>query len=269
MITIIARASFAIAEFTDESPVTVHGGARVESGVLRLTPALPGQVGAAWYDAPAPISGGFTTELRYALSGQRGHAGDGGTAGGGGFAFVVRGVDSAAIGERGAGVGDRGITHSLAVEFDTCPRVSAESPYHPAGLNADGSTPPGDHVSVNARGAAASSAFHDPVPLGCTTRWLKLASTARALRMARITYRPGTAGGAPRIRVFMDEAVAPLLEVPLEQPLEALLGLGPDAAAWVGFTAATGAGRQAHEIVSWSFAARSSGPAGIRRFIGL
>ena len=268
MIPIIARASFAIAEFTDESPVTVHGGARVGSGVLRLAPALPEQVGAAWYDAPVPISGGFTTELRYVLSGQRGHTGDNGTAGAGGFAFVVRGVGSAAVGERGAGLGYRGITHSLAVDFDTCPRVSAESPHHIAGLHGDESSPPGDHVSINTHGAAAS-VFHDPAPLGCTTRWLRLASTARALRVARITYRPGTAGGAPRIRVFMDEAVAPLLEVPLEQPLEALLGLGADATAWVGFTAATGAGRQAHDIVSWSFAARSSGPAAIRRFIGL
>jgi hypothetical protein len=268
MITIISRASFAIAEFTDESPVTMHGGASVGSGVLRLTPAMPEQVGAAWYHAPVPISGGFTTELRYALSGQRGHMDDDDRAAAGGFAFVVRGVDSAAIGERGAGLGHRGITHSLAVDFDTCPRVSAESSHHSAGVHGDESSPPGDHVSVNTRGAAAS-AFHDPAPLGCTTRWLKLASIARALRVARITYRPGTAGGAPRIRVFMDEAVAPLLEVPLEQPLEALLGLGSDAAAWVGFTAATGAGRQAPDIVSWSFAARSSGPAGIRRFIGL
>lgn len=268
MITIIARASFAIAEFTDASPVTVHGGARVGNGVLGLTPGMPGQVGAAWYEAPVPISGGFTTELRFALSGQRGHTGDHERAAAGGFAFVVRGVDSAAIGERDAGPGHRGITHSLAVEFGTCPRVSTQGSHGTAGPGADESSPPGDHVSVNTRGAAAS-AFHDPAPLGCTTRWLKLASTARALRVARITYRPGTAGGAPRIRVFMDEAVAPLLEVPLEQPLEALLGLGADATAWVGFTAATGAGRQAYDIVSWSFAARSSGPAGIRRFIGL
>lgn len=259
MRTLIARASFTFPEFTAASHLVLHGSAAVRNEVLRLTPAKPRTVGAAWYPEPVPVSGGFTTELRFILSGQGGDEDEIGTAGGDGFAFVVRGLSSDGIGRRGAGLGYHGIARSLAVEFDTYLNFSDAESHNTADLNSDGTSPPGDHISVNTLGTAPNSVFHADASLGCTRRMLKLASTeGGAPHVARITYLPGAAGAEPCIRVFLADSRAPALEVPLPEPLETLLGLGHDATAWVGFTASTGAGWEAHDIVSWSFAARSS-----------
>lgn len=259
MMTTIARASFTFPEFTGRSQLALRGSAAFWNGVLRLTPASPETVGAAWYREPVPVAGGFTTELRFILSGQGGDRDEIGATGGDGFAFVVRGLSSAAIGGKGAGLGYHGITHSLAVEFDSYLNLSPGDSHNTADVNADGTTPPGDHVSVNTRGTAPNSAFHASASVGCTRRLLKLASTdGGAPHVARITYLPRTAESKPRIRVFLDDSPAPALEVPLPEPLETLLGLGDDATAWVGFTASTGTAWEAHDIVSWSFAARSS-----------
>src|ERR1044071_4192946 len=102
MMTTIARASFTFPEFTGRSQLALHGSAAFWNGVLRLTPANPDTVGAAWYDEPVPVAGGCTTELRFILSGQGGDRDEIGATGGDGFAFVVRGLSSAAIGGKGA-----------------------------------------------------------------------------------------------------------------------------------------------------------------------
>lgn len=149
-------------------------------------------------------------------------------------------------------MGYQGIDHSLAVEFDTYLNASVENSFSTADLDSHGRRPPGDHISINTRGLAENSAWH-PASLGYTTQPLSLETPRIAPRPVRISYRPLRDRQPPRIRVFVDDLATPVLEVALEDPLEQVLGLGPDATARVGFTAATGSGWEEHAIASWSF----------------
>lgn len=254
MSTVSERAptSFAIPDFSGRPSITLHGSAAISGAALRLTPAQFGQAGAAWYSRPVLVSAGFTTDFRYRLSGQGGDKDELGTLGADGFAFVVRGPASDALGEPGAGMGYQGIDHSLAVEFDTYLNASVENSYSTADLDSDGRRPPGDHISINTLGPARNTAWH-PASLGYTTQQLSLETPRIAPRPVRISYRPLRDRQPPRIRVFLDNLATPVLEVVLEKPLEQVLGLGPDATVRVGFTAATGSGWEEHDIASWSF----------------
>jgi hypothetical protein len=254
MSTVTERApsSFAIPDFSVQPPITLHGSAAISGTALRLTPAAFGQAGAAWYARSVRVSEGFTTDFRYRLARQGGDDDELGTLGADGFAFVVRGPASEPLGDAGAGMGYQGIDHSLAVEFDTYLNASVENSYSPADLDSNGKLPPGDHISINTLGPAENTAWH-PASLGYTTRQLSLATPRGAPRSVRISYRPPIDRRPPRIRVFLDDLATPVLEVALEKPLEQVLGLGPDATARVGFTAATGSGWEEHDIVSWSF----------------
>lgn len=254
MSTVVERppASFAIPDFGVQPLITLHGSAAISGRALRLTPAAFGQVGAAWYTRLVRVSEGFTTDFRYRLARQGGAEDELGTLGADGFAFVVRGPATEALGDAGAGMGYQGIEHSLAVEFDTYLNASVENSFSPADLDSDGQRPPGDHISINTLGPARNSAWH-PASLGYTTQRLNLETPRGATRAVRISYRPAIDRRPPRIRVFLDDLAAPALEVALEKPLEQVLGLDPAATARVGFTAATGSGWEEHDIASWSF----------------
>lgn len=77
-----------------------------------LTPDANNQAGAVWDLNPIDLSKKFDALFCLTLGVNDGNGADG-------FAFVLRGVGSATIGQVGGGLGYVGITPSLAIEFDT------------------------------------------------------------------------------------------------------------------------------------------------------
>lgn len=165
---------------------------------------------------------------------------------GDGFAFVVqadpRGLN--AIGSDGAnlGYGDpgfggggegRGITKSLAVEFDTAQNTPEQLP--------GGPDPSGNHLSVQTRGHLSNSGNHR-FSLGATSDIPNLADgQAHTLR---IRYVPS------KLAVFVDDMDTPRLAVSVR--LEE--ALGSDTRAWIGVTAANGGGTENHDVARFSYA---------------
>jgi uncharacterized repeat protein (TIGR02543 family) len=99
------------------------------STLLRLTPNTNGGDWAtsAWFNAPQPVSGGFSTTFTFRISNTTTYNADG-------FAFLVQNSSTAALGYRGCGVGfgydpsgygcsinstADGISNSVAIQFKT------------------------------------------------------------------------------------------------------------------------------------------------------
>ena len=126
-------------------------------------------------------------------------------------------------------MGYLGLARSLAVEFDTWDN------------GPDGGDPDGNHVAVH----SAGTDVNDPGPetrLGVTSLGEQRLADG-AVHQARVTYDPvGT------LSVFVDDMTVPQLSVPVD--LETLLDL-EGGNAWVGFTAATGAGFENHDLLTW------------------
>lgn len=126
-------------------------------GLCRLTPARLNRAGSVLRLQPAPVLNGFETGFSFQIS-------DASLActqvkdrafsinnyrtctvnGGDGFAFILHGESSAALGESAAGLGYNGLSNTLAIEFDTW--------YNPEG---DYQDLPSDHLSVQASSASS------------------------------------------------------------------------------------------------------------------
>jgi len=193
---------------------------------LRLTPSEMYKIGAAWYTEKQRIDLGFDTVFRFQMTSGTGD----------GLAFVIQNERSSAMGWWGAALGYSswppdnaiGISHSLAVEFDT---------YQNGGYWGD---PAHDHVSINSHGTEPNDADHH-YSLACS--WAIPTLADGSVHSARITYLPGN------MSVYLDGAASPAVSVPVDLPQ--LLGL-PDGHAWVGFTAGTGALTANEDILDWT-----------------
>jgi Legume lectin domain len=204
------RADISYPSFT-ASGLTLNGSATVTGGVLRLTGGEPDQAGAAWADVPVDPRSAFDTSFDVATSGPAVHAD--------GFAFVVQADGSRALGGLGGSIGYGGMTHSVAVEFDT---------YRNRG-DLDG-----NHVAVVSRGRSdlpQPEAARAPVAL------------FGGRLHVRIGYRPGTLTVSLR---RAGEAWSHVLTRSVN--LAGVLGTGGVRA---GFTAATGRSVSTQDILSW------------------
>jgi len=171
-------------DFSSTNGLNLVGNAAQSGTTVRLTPDALSQVGAMWSTTPVPILNGFDTTFQFNILG--------GTAGlADGIAFHVQNSPSGdtAIGTAGGGIGMQGISHDLAVEFDTFFNASLNDPSVP-------------HISVMTRGLLPNSADHDIASLGNATV-VSLTGT----HTARIVYVPGT------LKVFFDGSATPTLEV--------------------------------------------------------
>jgi hypothetical protein len=115
--------------------------------------------------------------------------------------------------------------NSVAVEFDTF-------------FNSIIDDPNGNHISIQTCGTSANSAWHSD-SLGCATSLPDMSDGG--IHTASIHYRPGT------MTIALDGATA--LNVPLDLASQLDLNGGK---AWVGFTAATWAAYENHDILNWS-----------------
>ena len=222
--------SFAFPDFTDPSGLALVGDASAPAGnenALRLTPAVSGQSGAAWYTAEKQfVAIDWETTFDFNLSENQDAPG-----GSDGFVFVVQNHDPSFLAGGGGTLGYNNLPNSLAVEFDTF-------------QNGNVNDPSGSHISVHTNGTLPNS-WDEALSLGSynTPSIIDDAAT----HTARIRYTPGT------LSVYLDNLSSPVLSVPVD--LAEILDLDAGRA-WVGFTATTGGGWQNHDILNWEYGLR-------------
>ncbi|GAB6163629.1 hypothetical protein JCM12298_27890 [Desulfothermus naphthae] len=208
-------------DFSNSSNLQLNGNASITNGILRLTPDQGEKRGSAFYKTPIFISDYFSTKFTFQIH-------DGGYNGqdrGDGFAFVaqISSNGTSALGAGGGGLGYKGISPSIAVEFDTFKNDNYSDPskYH-VGLDLNGNM-----TSVKTTDVVSSSLYSN-----------------NSNRYAWIDYDEGW------IKVYLSNSN----NKPDNPTLSYEIGnLGNYENVYVGFTAATGGAYEIHDIISWEF----------------
>ena len=213
-------------DFSSTVGLALVGDATQIDNKLRLTLPIAQQAGAAWHITKQFVQDGFETTFQFQITDLGG--GSGLEPGADGIVFVIQNNSVSALGFGGYGIGYHGIPNSLAVEFDTWHNSSWDDPNN-------------NHVSVHTRGIDPNSVHH-AYSLGSTTEIPDMSDGN--VHTARIDYVPGT------MRVYLDNLTEPALTVDVN--LGDILSLD-GGYAWVGFTSATGAAWENHDLLSWSF----------------
>lgn len=218
------------ANFAEAGGLKLVGAARARTGVLRLTPAVEFERGAAWRTERIRVREGFETAFRFRIT-----KGGGMGPGADGFAFVIQNNGPDAIAGRGAaggfGFGDgRGdktklaIANSLAVFFDTFQNPEDRSD---------------NSISICTNGDKSEMKWPPPTLAVNWNPKVKLKDGKE--HEARIEFRP------PLLTVYVDEKLIVRAAVDLGRMVAA------DGTAYAGFTASTGAGYENHDILDWRF----------------
>jgi hypothetical protein len=224
-------------DFSSAAGLRLLGNAGTASNALRVTPAGANVRGAAWFAAPQQVDAGFVTTFQFRINDPGGRTDCDGNTGADGLAFVIQNQGSNVLppGLGGGDIGYHGISNSLAVEFDTFNNREWG--------NGD---PSGNHISVQTSGTLPNSWDHK-YSLGATSAIPNLSDGN--VHTVRISYWPG------RMDVYIDNIASPVLsaDVWLNQ-LGIVDTLGPIMPrAWTGFTAATGAAWENHDVLNWKF----------------
>jgi Legume lectin domain len=220
----IASAAFTYPNFSSTAGLNLVGTTSQFGSRLRLTSAQVHQVGGVWTTSKQSVANGFSTSFAFEVSDPDPNFGADG------FAFLVQNDSVSALGTGGSALGfmdigeGPGIANFLGVEFDTLN----------SGITFDTND---NHIAVQSK-----SPGQDRVFLGTANPPFTIQSGG--VHTAQVTYTPGT------LKIAVDGSATPLLQVSVN--LNSLLGLA-DGNAWVGFTAATGAAWENHDIVNWSF----------------
>jgi len=227
------KRSFGFAGFSSADGLQLRQDAAAVGDILRLTPARSNAVGAAWYSQRVPVRNGFTTTFRFQLTEQGGLA-----RGADGLALVLQNVGPDAIGAHGGsggfsvgGIGnerEQGIPQSVAVFFDTF-------------KNSEAGDPSDNSLSISTNGPIGSLRWPPP-RLGRVPK-LKTVLKDGAVHSVRVVYEP------PVISVYLDDFTKPVLRAAVDMATI----LDASGSAYIGFTAATGAGWENHDVLSWSF----------------
>ncbi|KAJ3054389.1 peptide-N4-(N-acetyl-beta- glucosaminyl)asparagine amidase [Rhizophlyctis rosea] len=203
---------------------------------IRITPAAPDQLGAAYVSRKVNLQRPFVIEFGFVITDS---AGGPPQEGADGFAFVIQAHEQLALGwaaSGGSGLGYEGIKKCLAVEFDC----------YESGKNAD---PNGNHISVQTRGQEPNSAHHRH-SLGVTSRIPHIANGN--IHFCQIVVD----SSKQRIIVYLTDTweaegtglKAKHYEKVLEvEKVEVGRRIGAEEA-WIGFTAATGGLYQCHQV---------------------
>ncbi len=230
----LTSADFEYPDFSTTTDLNVVGDAAFTDSIVRLTPNLFNQAGGAWHESLQYVESGFVTTFRFQITTTDAVAADG-------LAFVIQNEldGSDALGLGGGGLGYNGLFNSVAIEFDTY-------------FNGGHGDPDGNHISVQFGGRPY--------------QWMSLATTKGRIPIledgevhtVRIQYEPPPSGFLPgRLSVYIDDMKRPVFSAALV--LDQLIDLD-EGSAYVGFTAATGAAREAHDILGWSFASAPKYP---------
>lgn len=192
------------------------GSARLIPGGVRLTPNVPYQHGACWYQEQVAVEKGFEVEFVMRMTRPDLELG-----GADGIAFVIhcdpRGLG---VGQMGEGIGYAGIRNALVVEFDSFD-------------NFEGSD---HHVSIQNNGTGEVNRFEEH-SLGLTHR---VPTFRNRTTRVKIKYHNNL------LSVYVNNAL--VLTRPLHLERQMGLNLGK---AWVGFTASTAKAFARNEILYW------------------
>jgi hypothetical protein len=202
--------------------VTFNGSAAFGPGgskFFRLTPSAPAQVGSVWLTNKRFVGDGFRTSFYFRISNP------GGIEGADGFAFVVQNDSNTALGSAGGGIGYDGIPKSVAVEFDTYQNVFGCA-----------SDPDNNHISIHTDGTNPNS-VDECFSVGSTSIIPNLSDGN--VHFVQIGYVSG------KMSVWVDGSLVLSKAVSLTPAVDSL------GRAYLGFTAATGAGYEIHDIGGW------------------
>jgi Tol biopolymer transport system component len=208
-----------------QTPLTLNGGAASVDGRLRLTRAAGGQVGSAWTSTKQRVVDGFAATFQFQIT----ELDTVGSPGGDGFAFVVQNSGVHALGGGGGDLGYGGMPNSLAVEFDTWP-------------NNEWKDPNDNHISIHTRGTAENDA-NESASIAGTTAIPNLSDGQ--VHTAVVLYTPAAGG---YLQVVLDNREVLRARVNLATRLALDNGR-----AYLGWTAATGAAWENHDITFYQF----------------
>ncbi len=206
--------------FSSCAGLQLNGSAACTGGLLRLNPASGG-AGSTFSTTTVALGPGATFSTFFAFQMlSAGGLGDADGPGADGLTFTVQPVSST-VGSAGGGLGYAGIPTSLAIEFDTFNNGL------PSDIN-------GNHVGVDLNGSVVSVASA-PIATRMNNAaiwyaWIDYDGTTIELRLAPTNSRPA----APSLSYTVN--------------LASVLGT---TSAFVGFTSATGAGFETHDILQW------------------
>jgi glucose/arabinose dehydrogenase len=233
-----ARSDFSYTDFSSTAGVSLVASAAGAGNVLRVSPAVTAQRGAAWVNTRQQFVHGFDTTFTIRFSQRSG-------AGGGGLALVIQNDSPTAIGSNvGCGIGYQGITtflaSSLAIEFDTRQEADCRA--------GDIDDPDGAHVSIHMREQTSLTA-NEASSIGLGAGIAALSGDAPVV--CRVRYVPGT------LSVYVNDLVTPVATASVDL---SLLG-NTSGAAFFGFTSANGEdGAQASDLLSWTFVSTPAPP---------
>lgn len=230
-----ARADFLYEDFSSTTGLQLNGNATTgvvapaTGTALRLTPGGTFQAGSAFTTAMVPLNNqaSFSTYFQFQMPNAGGLA-DADGPGADGIVFVVQTVSNS-VGSSGGGIGYQGIPHSLGVEIDTFDNNL------PADQN-------GNHVGVDVNGNIDSLAqVPEPTRFNNGQIWNMWVDYNGSSKMLDINWSLSTTRPAvPQIAFSL-------------APQGGLVGLLGQSSAFVGFTAATGAGFADQDILNWQF----------------
>ncbi|MBS0468696.1 MAG: PEP-CTERM sorting domain-containing protein [Proteobacteria bacterium] len=216
-----------------DGTLTCVGSAATPSSVLRLTPAAGGQAGAGYSTTALTLGTGatFSTSFQFQLSQA------GGINPADGLTFVLAKATNG-LGIAGGGLGYQGVPNSVAIEFDTFD---------------NGEVGGSNHVGVDKNGSLASAAVSSPYGVSnCQLPSSYLADGCMSngkVWSAFINYD----GSTQKLNVSVQQQGLALIQLVSDYSIDIASVLGSNSA-FVGFTAATGAGLENHDILNWKLA---------------
>ena len=178
-------------DFSDASGLTLVGDAAIAGGsILRLTPAVGGMEGAAWYNVEKPyVSVPWETMFAFNLNENFDAPG-----GSDGFTFVIQNHQPTYLAGGGGTLGYFALPNSLVVEFDTF-------------QNSEVNDPSPSHISVHTNGTDSNS-WDEALSIGAyTTPTIIDDATTHT---AKITYVPGT------LKVYLDDLSNPVITTSID-----------------------------------------------------
>eukprot|EP01006_Ploeotia_vitrea_P058013 TRINITY_DN68635_c0_g1_i1.p2 TRINITY_DN68635_c0_g1~~TRINITY_DN68635_c0_g1_i1.p2 ORF type:complete len:376 (+),score=202.39 TRINITY_DN68635_c0_g1_i1:104-1231(+) len=208
------------------------------NGALLLSGQAQQRAGAAWFDAKIDVTKPFTTQFLLKMSQVSSHGADG-------LAFVIQEDSATALGKKASDLGYGGLTHALAIEFDTY-------------QNADLGDPAANHISIHTTPNAAGDSPINPNEDNSIWRYelpAKQSLNSGSNLLVKIEYKQITGGTDMGFYVYLEDMNTPLKDTKtgadhVKYDLRTGLALSADSA-WVGFTASTGGSVQNHYLKSW------------------
>lgn len=211
----------------------VGSAADLASGELRITPSSGGS-GAGYSTTAIGLGAGatFSTSFQFRMSAA------GGIDPADGFTFVLAQGNSG-LGGAGGGMGYAGVANSVAIEFDTFD---------------NGETGGSNHIGLDVNGSLNSSPVSSPYGvsschLGGGSYLADGCMSNGKVWSAFINYD----GTTQKLNVSVQQEGLALIQLITDYTVDIASYLGTNNA-FVGFTAATGAGVQNHDILNWRLA---------------